>query len=94
MTPPTGHADAGAAFSNLAFLDSETASNLDDDLRQTTTVSQKIPSQAALADTVRQVYPKQESLAARPSGYRGWHGVPHNLRFRESALGRQDLRRT
>ena len=39
-----------AAFTNLAFLHAETASNLDDDLRQTTTVSQKIPSQAGLAD--------------------------------------------
>ena len=80
-----------SAFSNLAFLHAETASNLDDDLRQTTTVSQKIPSPADLADTVRHVYRKQESLPARPSGYRGWHGVPHHLRFRESAVGRENL---
>lgn len=39
---------------------------LDDDLRQITTVSQKISNQADLTETVRYVYPKPEKLGNTP----------------------------
>jgi hypothetical protein len=97
-TPPTGHTDAGrqqyqvarqtaeAALSNLDLSRCGDASNLDDDLRQYTTVSQKIHSQAGLADTVRSCLPETGEVWQRALPVRGWHGGSPPIWFRESAL--------